>query len=112
MEKLMTATTFTLDGFQIVCNLGVVRSIVVRSHPVLGTIGGILHTLISGNITLFTELCEKTRGKAFEMTATQSLEMAAIAIVGVRYDATEVMGGVTALNFKDIEEKQPHPQII
>ena len=95
MENTMTTTTFTLDGYQVMRNLGVVRGIVVRSRSVFGTIGGMLHTLIGGNITLFTELCEKTRGEAFEMMITHAQEMGANAILGVRYDATEVMGGVT-----------------
>ena len=95
MEKSMTTTTFSLDGFRIKKNLGVVRGIVVRSRSVFGTIGGMLHTLVGGNITLFTELCEKTRDEAFEMMVTHAEQAGANAIVGVRYDATEVMGGVT-----------------
>jgi uncharacterized protein YbjQ (UPF0145 family) len=95
MEKSMTTTTFELDGYSIKRNLGVVRGIVVRSRSVFGTIGGMLHTLIGGNITLFTELCEKTREEAFEMMMTHAEELGANAIVGVRYDATEIMGGVT-----------------
>ena len=67
MDHSMTTTTFSLDGSRVVKQLGVVRGIVVRSRSVFGTIGGMLHTIIGGNITLFTELCEKTRGEAFEM---------------------------------------------
>jgi len=66
-----------------------------RSRSVFGTIGGMLHTLIGGNITLFTELCEKTRDEAFEMMISHAEDAGANAIVGIRYDATEVMGGVT-----------------
>lgn len=91
----MTTTTFHLDGYQVKRNLGVVRGIVVRSRSVFGTIGGMLHTIIGGNITLFTELCEKTRSEAFEMMITHAEEIGANAVIGVRYDATELMGGVS-----------------
>jgi len=95
MDKSMTTTTFSLDGYMVKKNLGVVRGIVVRSRSVFGTIGGMLHTLVGGNITLFTELCEKTREEAFEMMVRHAEEIGANAVVGVRYDATELMGGVT-----------------
>ena len=95
MDKSMTTTTFDLDGFQIVKHLGVVRGIVVRSRSVFGTIGGMLHTIVGGNITLFTELCEKTREEAFDMMIKHAEEMKANAVIGVRYDATELMSGVT-----------------
>jgi uncharacterized protein YbjQ (UPF0145 family) len=95
MEKSMTTTTFELDGYQVMRNLGVVRGIVVRSRSVFGTIGGMLHTIIGGNITLFTELCERTREEAFDMMVSHAEEIGANALVGVRYDATELMGGVT-----------------
>ena len=91
----MTTTTFELDGYSISQQLGVVRGIVVRSRSVFGTIGGMLHTIVGGNITLFTELCEKTRGEAFDMMVAHAEEIGANAVIGVRYDATEVMGGVT-----------------
>ena len=95
MERSMTTTTFELDGYKIEKQLGVVRGIVVRSRSLFGTIGGMLHTLIGGNITLFTELCEKTRGEAFEMMIDHAEEIGANALLGVRYDATELMSGVT-----------------
>jgi uncharacterized protein YbjQ (UPF0145 family) len=95
MDKSMTTTTFTLDGYRISKNLGVVRGIVVRSRSVFGTIGGMLHTIVGGNITLFTELCEQTRDEAFNMMITHAQEIGATAVIGIRYDATEVMGGVT-----------------
>ena len=95
MEKSMTTTTFELNGYKVVKHLGVIRGIVVRSRSVFGTIGGMLHTIIGGNITLFTELCEKTRGEAFDMMVSHAEEIGANAVIGVRYDATEVMGGVT-----------------
>jgi uncharacterized protein YbjQ (UPF0145 family) len=95
MNKSMTTTTFTLDGYQVKKNLGVVRGIVVRSRSVFGTIGGMLHTIVGGNITLFTELCEKTREEAFDMMVKHAEDVGANAVIGVRYDATELMGGVT-----------------
>jgi uncharacterized protein YbjQ (UPF0145 family) len=91
----MTTTAFTLDGFRIVENLGVVRGITVRSRSIFGTIGGSLQTLLGGNITLFTELCEKTRAEAFEMMVDHAEELGANAVVGIRYDATELMQGVS-----------------
>jgi uncharacterized protein YbjQ (UPF0145 family) len=91
----MTTTAFTLDGFRVVENLGVVRGITVRSRSIFGTIGGSLQTLLGGNITLFTELCEKTRAEAFEMMVAHAEELGANAVVGIRYDATELMQGVS-----------------
>lgn len=75
--------------------LGVVRGITVRSRSIFGTIGGSLQTLLGGNITLFTQLCERTRAEAFELMVGHAEELGANAIVGIRYDATEVMQGVT-----------------
>ncbi len=95
MDVSMTTTTFELDGHKVVRGLGVVRGITVRSRSIFGTIGGALQTLAGGNITLFTELCEKTRSEAFEMMLAHAQEIGANAVVGVRYDATEVMDGVT-----------------
>jgi uncharacterized protein YbjQ (UPF0145 family) len=95
MNHSMTTTAFTLDGYRIVKNLGVVRGITVRSRSILGTLGGSLQTLVGGNITLFTELCEKTRAEGFEMMIQHAQELGANAIIGVRYDATELMEGVT-----------------
>lgn len=91
----MTTTTFTIDGYRVKRSLGVVRGITVRSRSIFGTIGGSLQTLVGGNITLFTELCEKTRGEAFTMMLQHAQEIGANAVIGVRYDATEVMQGVT-----------------
>lgn len=93
-HKLVT-TTFTLDGYHVVSNLGLVRGIVVRSRSVVGTIGASLQTLVGGDITLFTDLCEKTRTDAFERMLQHAAELGANAVIGVRYDATEVMQGVT-----------------
>lgn len=91
----MTTTTFVLDGYRVVKTLGVVRGIIVRSRSVLGTIGASLQTLVGGNITLLTELCERTRNDAFELMSQHGAELGANALLGVRYDATEVMQGVT-----------------
>jgi uncharacterized protein YbjQ (UPF0145 family) len=95
MDHSMTTTGFTLDGYSVVENLGVVRGITVRSRSIFGTIGGSLQTLLGGNITLFTELCEKTRAEAFEMMVDHAEELGANAVVGIRYDATELMQGVS-----------------
>lgn len=95
MEHAMTTTGFTLDGYRITRSLGVVRGIMVRSRSVFGTIGGSLQTLVGGNISLFTSLCEKTRGEAFELMLMHAQEQGANAVIGIRYDATEVMSGVT-----------------
>jgi uncharacterized protein YbjQ (UPF0145 family) len=95
MDHSMTTTAFTLDGYSVVQNLGVVRGITVRSRSIFGTIGGSLQTLLGGNITLFTELCEKTRAEAFEMMLNHAEELGANAVVGIRYDATELMQGVS-----------------
>ena len=91
----MVTTAFTLDGYRIVRNLGVVRGIVVRSRSLLGTIGAGLQTIVGGNITLLTGLCERTRGDAFEQMVAHAGELGANAVIGARYDATEIMNGVT-----------------
>jgi len=93
--RRMTTTAFTIDGYRIVENLGVVRGITVRSRSIFGTIGASLQTLVGGNITLFSELCERTRSEAFEMMLRHAAEMGANAVIGVRYDATEVMDTVS-----------------
>ena len=95
MEHALTTTAFTLDGYKVTRNLGVVRGIMVRSSSIFGTIGGSLQTLVGGNISLFTSLCEKTRGEAFELMLAHAQQLGANAVIGIRYDATEVMNGVT-----------------
>ena len=95
MEHALTTTTFTLDGYHVVRNLGVVRGILVRSRSIFGTVGGSLQTLVGGNISLFTSLCDKTRNEAFELMLRHAQELGANAVIGIRYDATEVMSGVT-----------------
>lgn len=91
----MVTTQFELDGFRVVKTLGVVRGIVVRSRSILGTIGASLQTILGGNITLLTQLCEKTRAEAFDLMLQHAAELGGNAVVGARYDATEIMQGVT-----------------
>jgi len=91
----MVTTAFELPGYRIVRNVGVVRGIVVRSRSVFGTLGASLHTLIGGDITLFTELCEKTREDAFTRMLQHAANEGANAIIAMRYDANDLMQGVT-----------------
>lgn len=91
----MVTTAFELPGFRVVRNLGVVRGITVRSRSVFGTIGASLQTVVGGNISIFTKLCEQAREEAFEIMIQHASEIGANAIIGTRYDANEVMGGVT-----------------
>jgi uncharacterized protein YbjQ (UPF0145 family) len=91
----MTTSAFEIPGFRISRSLGIVRGIVVRSRSVLGTIGASLQTIVGGDITLFTELCERTRNDAFERMLQHAAQAGADGVIGVRYDATEVMQGVT-----------------
>lgn len=91
----MTTTSPALDGYRVTRSLGVVRGITVRSRSIVGTIGGALQTIVGGNITLFEELCETTRADAFARMLQHAEALGANAVVGVRYDATEVMQGVT-----------------
>jgi len=91
----MVTTAFTLDGYRIVRNFGLVRGIIVRSRSIVGTIGAGLQTLVGGNITLLTNLCERTREHAFDLMLQHASELGANAVIGMRYDATEVMQGVT-----------------
>lgn len=91
----MTTTAFEVAGYRIVENLGVVRGVVVRSRSVVGTLGAGLQTLFGGNISLFTELAEHTRQQAFDTMLVQADVAGADAVIGIRYDATEVMSGVT-----------------
>ncbi|PYR68682.1 MAG: hypothetical protein DMF88_08365 [Acidobacteria bacterium] len=88
-------TAFELPGCRIVRNIGVVRGIVVRSRSIVGTLGASLQTLIGGNITLFTQICERAREDAFRLMLEHAAEHGANALVGVRYDANEVAQGVT-----------------
>lgn len=91
----MVTTAFELDNYTVKENKGIARGIIVRSRSIVGSIGAGLQTLLGGNITILTELCEKTREDAFELMLTHASEMGANAVVGFRYDATEIMQGVT-----------------
>src|SRR6058998_4454908 len=95
VDSSMVTTAMELPGHRIVRNFGVVRGIIVRSRSVIGNLGAALQTIIGGNITLLTNLCEKTREDAFELLLRHAGEHGANAVVGMRYDATEVMQGVT-----------------
>ena len=88
-------TTFDLPGYRVRRNIGVVRGIVVRSRSIVGTLGASLQTMIGGNISLFSELCEKTREDAFDLMLQHAAALGANAVLGARYDATEIMQGVT-----------------
>jgi len=95
MDHSMTTTTFELPGYKVTQNKGLVRGIIVRSRSVIGNIGAGIQTLFGGNITLYTELCEKARRDAFEMVLAHAEELGANAVIGLRYDATEIAQGVT-----------------
>jgi len=88
-------TAFELPGCRITRNLGVVRGIVVRSRSIVGTIGASLQTIVGGNISLFSNLCEHTREEAFDLMLQHAGQLGANAVIGVSYDATEIMQGVT-----------------
>jgi uncharacterized protein YbjQ (UPF0145 family) len=95
MDPARVTTAFELPGFRVTRNIGIVRGIIVRSRSVIGNLGAALQTIVGGNITIFTELCEKTREDAFELMVDHAVQRGANAIIGMRYDATEVMNGVT-----------------
>jgi uncharacterized protein YbjQ (UPF0145 family) len=95
MDQSMTSTTFEISGYSVTRNLGVVRGIIVRSRSIFGTIGAGLQTIVGGNITLLTELCEKTRFDAYSEMMKHADQIGANAIVGIRYESAEVMSNVT-----------------
>jgi len=95
MNDSMTTTTFELEGYKTVQNLGVVRGIVVRSRSIVGNIGAAFQTLVGGNISIYTDLCEKARADAFKYMIQHAEAHGANAVIGVRYDATEVGQGIT-----------------
>ena len=95
IDHALTTTAFTLEGHRTIRTLGVVRGVRVRSRSIVGTIGAALQTLVGGDITLLTELCENTRADAFALMLEHAQSLGANAVVAVRYDATEVMDGVT-----------------
>ena len=95
MDPTMVTTAFELTGHRIVRSLGVVRGVTVRSRSMIGTVGATFQTFVGGNISIFTELCEHSRAEAFEFMLRHASDLGANAIVAVRYDATEIMRGVT-----------------
>jgi uncharacterized protein YbjQ (UPF0145 family) len=95
VDSSMVTTALELPGHRIVRNFGVVRGIIVRSRSVIGNLGAALQTIVGGNITILTNLCEKTREEAYELLLMHAAQHGANAVVGFRYDATEVMQGVT-----------------
>jgi uncharacterized protein YbjQ (UPF0145 family) len=95
VDASMVTSGLELPGYRIVKNCGIVRGIIVRSRSVIGNLGAALQTIVGGNITILTNLCEKTREDAFELMMQHASEHGANAVIGMRYDATEVMQGVT-----------------
>jgi uncharacterized protein YbjQ (UPF0145 family) len=95
MDHSKTTTAFEIKGYRIVRNLGVVRVILVRSRSIFGRIGAGLQTIVGGNITILSELCEKTRKEAFETMMVHAETLGANAIIGIRYESTEIFQGVT-----------------
>jgi uncharacterized protein YbjQ (UPF0145 family) len=95
MDHSLVTTAFDIDGYRIVRNLGIIRGITVRSRSIFGNIGAVLQTIVGGNITLYTELCEKARVEAYEIMIQHAEQLGANAVIGMRYDANEVTGGVT-----------------
>ena len=95
MDHKLITTAFEIEGWKITANLGIVRGITVRSRNIFGTLGGSIQTLFGGNISLFTELCENARSEAYEIMIQHATALGANAVIGMRYDANEVMNGVT-----------------
>jgi uncharacterized protein YbjQ (UPF0145 family) len=91
----MVTTAFELPGYRIVQNRGMVRGIVVRSRSIVGNIGAGIQTLFGGNITLFTDLCERVRGEAYQLMVEHAEQVGANAVIGARYDSDQVANGVT-----------------
>lgn len=95
VSTMMVTTALELPGYRVVRNFGIVRGIIVRSRSLIGSIGAGLQTIIGGNITILTDLCEKTREEAYELMMQHAAQHGANAVIAMRYDATEVMQGVT-----------------
>jgi uncharacterized protein YbjQ (UPF0145 family) len=112
-DRSFVSTTFEIDGYRVVKHLGVVRGLIVRSRSIVGNFGAAIQTLFGGNISLYTSMCEKARQHSFDLMIEHAMEHGANAIVGVRYDANEVMQGVTevlcygtAVVIEKIQEKR------
>ncbi len=95
MDEEMTSTTFELPGYHVVHSLGLVRGVTVRSRSLFGTIGAKVETLFGGHISMLTALCERARAEAFDILMAHAQRVGANAVLGIRYDATEIMSGVT-----------------
>lgn len=95
LETGMVTTALELPGYRVVRNYGIVRGIIVRSRSIIGNLGAALQTIVGGNITILTDLCERTREDAYELMMQHAAERGANAVVSMRYDTTEVMQGVT-----------------
>lgn len=95
VDVAMVTTAYELPGYRVARSLGLVRGIIVRSRSIFGNIGASLQTIVGGNITIYTELCERAREDAFQLMLQHAQEQGANAIIGVRYDANEIMAGVT-----------------
>lgn len=95
MDHSLVTTGFELNGFRVTRHFGVVRGIIVRSRSVVGNIGAAFQQLVGGNISIYTELCEKARNDAYELMIQHAQQVGANALIGVRYDATEISPGVT-----------------
>ena len=91
----LTTTAFELPGYRVVKSFGVVRGIIVRSRSVVGNIGASLQSLVGGNISIYTSLCERARGDAFNEMLSHAGQLGANAVIGVRYDAAEIAAGIT-----------------
>lgn len=95
VNQAMVTTAFELPGYRVVRSLGLVRGVTVRSRSILGTLGASLQTVVGGNITLFEDMCEQTRQQALDLMLEHAIERGGNAVIGMRYDATEVLQGVT-----------------
>lgn len=95
MDNALVTTGFELEGYTVVKHLGMVRGITVRSRSVIGRIGAGLQQIVGGNITLYTELCEKTRQESYDIMVAHAQALGGNGIIGVRYDATDISEGVT-----------------
>jgi uncharacterized protein YbjQ (UPF0145 family) len=95
MDEEMTSTSFELPGYHVVHSLGLVRGVTVRSRSLFGTIGAKVETLFGGHISMLTTLCERARAEAFDILMAHAQRVGANAVLGIRYDATEIMSGVT-----------------
>jgi uncharacterized protein YbjQ (UPF0145 family) len=93
-EPILSTTAFAFDGYRVTQHLGLVRGIIVRSRSIIGNIGAALQTLVGGNITIYTDLCERARQDAYEALCQHAIALGANAVIGLRYDATEIAQGV------------------